>query len=90
MNIASSVLALAITCLVFELALSAPHSQVKDQLEDEDAKVTATDKLLNTLQLLFKGEKSHAATMALKQVLATKQEYQLGISSPQQSQVRGF
>ena len=65
MNIVSSVLALAITCSVFVLALSAPLSQVKD------VKVTAqTDKLLNTLQRLLERK---AITMALKQVLATKQ-----------------
>ena len=70
MNIVSSVLALAIACLMFQLALSAPFSQVKDQLEDKDAKMTATDKLLNTLQHLLERK---AMKMALKQVLATKQ-----------------
>ena len=68
MNIVSSLLVLAITCLVFELTSSAPLGQVEDQLQlDKDA---ANDKLLNTLKLLLE---RRAIRMAINQVLATEQ-----------------
>ena len=72
-TISSSILALAIACLVFELTYSAPLSQVERQIRDvdRDAKVAASSKkLLRTLRLLLE---RRVMEMAIDQVLATGQ-----------------
>ena len=71
MNIVSTVTALAILYLAFELTSSAPLSQVEDQsVRGKATEVAANDKLLNALQLLLE---RRAMRMAFNQVLAAEQ-----------------
>ena len=68
MNIVSSLLALAVACLVFKASSSAPPGE---QLRDKDATgATLNDDLLRTLQHLLERK---AARMLISQVLATEQ-----------------
>ena len=69
MNIFSTVLALAVVCLVVEFTSPAPLSRRKER--DRDAKKSVTDKLLDKLQLLLE---KRAMTMAINKVLATKED----------------